>query len=421
MKQTYIHPVKSLFVVLAVITILGNAVAVTAEPLDGDALNMVLIGSVWYERDQTTLGCLAGGVNIPNGTSEQNGKAIFEYLTAPGRLTPTQAAGVIGNMVVESGLLPQRKQSTPASQVTTAEEYVSSGSTAGWGLVQWTPGAKFINSVDPQTRQPAHTVTEANNLGVQIAFVWSQLEGKTSIPEKQAGDDIKKQTDLKEAVLAFQGNRAVGGKYVGYERPADQSGSVSERLSYAIDAMSRYGSLPSSSQTTAGSCGGGTPSAFLNGNYSLPVDKKWFDKNPEWFSKPHHDYPAADIPVPTGEKVYAVAGGKITSAPAGTATTGLGYGLVIDVGGGITMQYGHGSDGGSVPGAKKGDTVQPGQLLMHSASTGNSTGPHLHFGIRVNGKAVCPQNLLTAIGKSSTIPDISQLPTAGCTFPWRGK
>ncbi|QQS18956.1 peptidoglycan DD-metalloendopeptidase family protein [Candidatus Saccharibacteria bacterium] len=421
MKNKCSNRLKSILAILSVLLILGNVVVATAEPLDGDALDMVLIGSVWYEKNQVLLGCLAGGVNIPNGSSEQNGKAIFDYLTEPGRLTPVQAAGIIGNMVVESGLLPQRKQNTPASQITTAEQYLESGSTAGWGLVQWTPGVKFISSVNPETKTAAHTVAEANNLGVQIAFVWSQLEGKTSIPEKQAGDDLKQQVDLREAVLAFQGNKKTGGKYVGYERPADQSGSVSARLSYAIDAMKKYGSFPSSDQASAVSCGDGGSSSFLNGNYSLPVDKKWFDQHPEWFSKPHHDYPAADIPVPPGQKVYAVAGGKITSAPAGTATEGLGYGVIIDVGGGVVMQYGHGSDGGSVPGAKKGDTVEAGQLIMHSASTGNSTGPHLHFAIKTNGKVVCPQNLLMAIGKSTNVPDIKQLPTIGCSYPWRGR
>jgi murein DD-endopeptidase MepM/ murein hydrolase activator NlpD len=419
MSRSYSSHLKSALAILGVLMVLGNAVVATAEPLDGDALDMVLIGSVWYEKNQVLMSCLAGGVSIPNGTSEQNGKAIFDYLTGPGRLTPVQAAGVIGNMTVESGLLPQRKQGTPATTITTAEEFLSSGSGAGWGLVQWTPGAKFISSIDPATKTAAHTVAEANNLGVQIAFVWDQLEGRTSIPEKRAGDDLKQQVDLREAVLAFQGNTSAGGKYPGYERPRDQSGSVSLRLSYAIDALKKYGSLPSGDQGSVSSCGDGGSSSSLNGNYSLPLDKKWFDQHPEWFSARHHDYPAIDIPVPTGQKVYAVAGGKITSAPAGTATSGLGYGLVIDVGGGVTMQYGHGSDGGSVPGAKEGDTVQAGQLIMHSASTGNSTGPHLHFGIRVNGKAACPQNLLMAIGNNTSIPDIKQLPTAGCSYVWR--
>ena len=130
MSRSYSSHLKSALAILGVLMVLGNAVVATAEPLDGDALDMVLIGSVWYEKNQVLMSCLAGGVSIPNGTSEQNGKAIFDYLTGPGRLTPVQAAGVIGNMTVESGLLPQRKQGTPATTITTAEEFLSSGSGA---------------------------------------------------------------------------------------------------------------------------------------------------------------------------------------------------------------------------------------------------------------------------------------------------
>lgn len=43
----------------------------------------------------------------------------------------------------------------------------------------------------------------------------------------------------------------------------------------------------------------GCPSSNLTG-YALPVDRYWYEQHPDWFSRPHHDYPAIDIPVPTG-------------------------------------------------------------------------------------------------------------------------
>lgn len=95
---------------------------------------------------------------------------------------------------------------------------------------------------------------------------------------------------------------------------------------------------------------------------------------------------------------------------------GYGLGVEIDAGNGVIFIYGHGSDGGSIPGAHEGDTVQAGQLIMHSANTGHSYGAHLHLEIRVNGTKVCPQNLLDALGKGQTPPDVASLPKSGCSY-----
>ena len=53
---------------------------------------------------------------------------------------------------------------------------------------------------------------------------------------------------------------------------------------------------------------------------------------------------------------------------------------MIDHGGGIVTLYAH----GSAIVVNRGDTVTRGQLVMLAGSTGFSTGPHLHFEIRVN-------------------------------------
>ena len=57
-------------------------------------------------------------------------------------------------------------------------------------------------------------------------------------------------------------------------------------------------------------------------------------------------------------------------------------------GDGITTLYGHGQQVLTQNGAE----VKQGDVIMQTGSTGNSTGPHLHFEIRINGSTTNPLN-----------------------------
>ena len=58
--------------------------------------------------------------------------------------------------------------------------------------------------------------------------------------------------------------------------------------------------------------------------------------------------------------------------------------VIINHGDGISTLYGHGQK----ILVEFGQTVQQGDIIMEVGSTGNSTGPHLHFEVRINGKTV---------------------------------
>jgi murein DD-endopeptidase MepM/ murein hydrolase activator NlpD len=362
---------------------------------------------IYYYDAAPAANCSGSSTSLPNGNSAQNGKAVFDFLVSKG-LKDFQAAGVVGNMVAESGILPQRLEGTAADKITTAEDYVSRGLNGGWGIVQFTPGTKFILAKHPQGQNPMHTVAEANNLGTQIDFIWQQLEGKTSIPEARAGKLLMATTTIEEATTSFQND---------YERPYDKVGSLPQRIANAKTALAAYGSGQTTTATAVavGACdSGGTGENTSRDGFSLPVDQKFYASNPDWFTKPHHDYPSADIPVPSNSKIYAVAAGKVISAPAGGA---CGNGVIVMGENNVQYLYCHGSDGGAGSNPKVGDMVKAGQMLMNSDNTGRSTGPHLHLGIRVNGKDVCPQPLLKALGdNASTLPKVSSLPSTGCSY-----
>lgn len=92
-----------------------------------------------------------------------------------------------------------------------------------------------------------------------------------------------------------------------------------------------------------------------------------------------------DLACKTGTDIKAMSNGTVTFA--GYDNTGLGYAVKVDHGNGIQTVYGHCSK----LYVKVGDVVNAGDIIAAVGSTGNSTGPHLHLEIRVNGVAVNPQ------------------------------
>lgn len=101
-----------------------------------------------------------------------------------------------------------------------------------------------------------------------------------------------------------------------------------------------------------------------------------------------------DMRFHAGEDIGAPSGTPILAADSGIATVipdnGNGYGnyVIINHGGGRTTLYAHMS-GFAV---SNGASVTQGQTIGYVGSTGNSTGPHLHFEVRVNGATTDPKS-----------------------------
>lgn len=151
-----------------------------------------------------------------------------------------------------------------------------------------------------------------------------------------------------------------------YEQGKFSSGGLAENLGVA----SSYGFI--------------FPIAGCNWNNNVSPNSK--SKFPSYYNKSGSPHTGLDIGQGgvNGKQVVAVAAGKVILSKATKNASGayISYGeqVVIDHLNGLCTQYGH-----MQPNSRKvavGDTVQQGQILGLVGTTGNSTGPHLHFEVR---------------------------------------
>jgi murein DD-endopeptidase MepM/ murein hydrolase activator NlpD len=111
-----------------------------------------------------------------------------------------------------------------------------------------------------------------------------------------------------------------------------------------------------------------------------------FRRNP-FGGRSYEFHPGLDIDGEKGDVVMAPGNGTVLKAG---WTGGYGNMLEIDHGNGITTRYGHLSK----IGVQVGDVITRGEEVALIGSTGRSTGPHLHFEVRVNNTAVNPRRFL---------------------------
>jgi murein DD-endopeptidase MepM/ murein hydrolase activator NlpD len=126
-----------------------------------------------------------------------------------------------------------------------------------------------------------------------------------------------------------------------------------------------------------------------------PIQDGWFSSNFGWRIDPFNGqktfHEGIDFPAEAGTIVDAAASGKVIFADVHPA-----YGKMIEIdhGNGLVSRYAH----CSVLLVKEGDLVIRGQRVAEVGSTGRSTGPHLHFEVRLNGVPQNPARFLQPTG-----------------------
>lgn len=160
---------------------------------------------------------------------------------------------------------------------------------------------------------------------------------------------------------------------------ADLEKRVSDRkasLYQLKDAMKEQQELLAYQESVSAS----TPSIWpTSGDVSSPYGLRWGGSD-------YH--PGIDIANDSGTPIVATADGTVTDA--GWNSGGYGNMVDIDHGNGYMTRYAHAESVVVAPG----QMVRRGQIIAYMGNTGYSTGPHLHYEVRVNGNVVNPVGYL---------------------------
>ncbi len=199
------------------------------------------------------------------------------------------------------------------------------------------------------------------------------------------------QAALQESLEAYQKEQKAE-----YERITNEMDSVSDQIAEqsrkeaaaaaAAAAAAKKKGTTSNQVTTTGS---GTATRY-SGTFTWPLpgytvasSRYGWRVHPIYGTRKFHK--GEDIPAPTGAAIVAAASGTVTTAG---WVSGYGNYTVINHGGGVMTAYGH----QSAIYVSVGQTVSAGQTIGAVGSTGNSTGPHLHFEVYVNGATQNPMS-----------------------------
>lgn len=236
------------------------------------------------------------------------------------------------------------------------------------------------------------------NLISEIKKERAQIEAH----KKKLEEDRAKLVDLEKAALAKQAEieqkkaerNVVLQKAQNDRAVAMQAIEELNASSAQISAMlkERQAARAAAAAAAAQSAGQGSSYTWVQGTGQLgwPVSGEitspyGYRVHPIWGTTIYHS--GIDIGVDEGTPVHAADSGVIVwSGWMG----GYGYAVVIDHGNGLSTLYGHNSE----LAVDEGQSVSKGQVVAYAGSTGNSTGPHVHFEVRENGDPVDPMGYL---------------------------
>lgn len=245
----------------------------------------------------------------------------------------------------------------------------------------------FLTRMDLLKRvitQDSNLVNSVLDYQKEIVEISKQLEADKKIQEDLAhwaemAKDIKLEKVAKQQALI---DRMNSDKEV-FDRQYDEKMAASAEITKLIEQKKYREQVAAiQSQYTGNTSGSGTMIWPVGGEITSPFGWR---THPIFGSQIFHS--GIDIGAEYGTPIVAAQNGVVIESG---WIGGYGNTVMIDHGGGVVSLYGHNQS----LAVDVGQTVTQGQVISYCGSTGNSTGPHCHFEVRLNGEPVSPYNYL---------------------------
>ncbi len=222
-----------------------------------------------------------------------------------------------------------------------------------------------------------------NNMHKELEKTRKEIEEK-----KQILEDEKKILDDKKAVLQQSQDKIKAEKAeldgMASKLSAEETALFNQLKAIEAEEQALQRQIISGGSHSATSSYGGGKLAYPSG-YTTITSPYGYRIHPIYGVRKLHT--GIDFGAPMGAAVYAAESGKVIMA---SYYGGYGNTVIIDHGGGMTTLYAH----NSALYVSNGQTVTRGQKIAACGSTGNSTGPHCHFEVRINGATTDPMKYL---------------------------
>jgi murein DD-endopeptidase MepM/ murein hydrolase activator NlpD len=253
----------------------------------------------------------------------------------------------------------------------------------------------YMNAVASRDKEITTQVGSARRQMRQARVRTAKMQTTVAAETKVIAYRTSQQAALRDGLLisrnALSGARdakqrdltTVGDQERAWTNEANALNGVSAQLATQIEAAQSAPAAPSdgSGASSGSPSSSGTPASSgliwpVSGPITSPFGMRWGSL-----------HPGLDIGAGMGTPIKAAAAGRVIISG---YNGGYGNLVVIDHGNGLATAYAHQSQ----IAVSVGQQVGQGQVIGYVGSTGFSTGPHLHFEVRVNGSAVDPMGYL---------------------------